>query len=215
MFWEQQLINSGGQTIRLYNQGQDNRSRVSGNREGFCAGISAWWIIKSRAQQRFWPWFDGPGEGIESVIRMQAVENSLDTGWLVKAIETFSKDPSRGFQALKGVMAGGGRVEEKGYFTCECVINALTGVSLRGEPKRTPIPGYKLLGIYSSTGSRHSGHAMAAYVSQCGSGPVWFMDPNAGEFRFNDPHDFAGFFQALWADKYRKYMSGYFVLPFT
>ena len=175
-----------GELLHFYDQGDDNRLAIMDiTEDGWCHGMSVKWLEfkKQRGMESdaFWPWVasDQAGPAFRFLMADQAIRGAIGNN-------TDTNEKTIAHLRRKGPLA---------YLTDHAQWNSNPQPeALAGDVVNTP-GNFARIGMYYVGGG---GHAIAAVIK--GSN-VWFMDPNAGEFKV-PKNNFTKFFKGFWKARY-------------
>lgn len=204
---------NGGQTIVLYRQGLDVRTKVGGSyvSSGWCLGMSICWVIQTAKGNSFWQWFKPPAQACPSLLNRN---QGAGVGEPFVAIKAIMKQDAKLIGQKNSIISSGVNAltilnwfAPKITFDTACQ-RARGGDALQANVANggkiakmvTRASGYKIISMFGTKG----GHAMAARVID---GSIILMDPNYGEFFFPDAARFETFMDQFWRNC--KYSPGF------
>lgn len=217
MAWDRKIqtgVNkNNGQTLVLYRQGLDIRTKVGGSyvSSGWCLGMSICWVIQSANGNSFWSWFKPPAQACPSLADRNG---TAGVGTPFVTIKALMKQDAKLIEQKNLIISSGVNAlailnwfAPKVIFDTPCQrtrggdglqANVVDGTKIGKMITKTS--GYKIISMFGSRG----GHAMAARVID---GSVVLMDPNYGEFFFPDFGNFETFMGQFW--RICKYSPGF------
>jgi hypothetical protein len=172
--WANEIpIRFGGRLVHYYSQGEDPRlGEMDITENGWCLGMSVQWLASKAARLDFWGPHDSPeaARSYRFVMAGQKLRTAKFAG---------SNTSDRASFRLKrfGLSKESTTTESSSPTAGSLARNIATSSA-----------SYCRIGQYYVSGG---GHAMAAYVD---AGSVKFMDPNLGEFAFDNHFQFQQWF---------------------
>ncbi len=172
--WAREIpIRFSGKLVHYYNQGKDKRLADSDlTTEGWCLGMSVMWLGSKAQHLDFWTNHESSGP---SSYRFIMAAQSIRTNRLMGS----SMDDRAEFRLKRFGLKKNCTTREKGA--------AATPTNMARNISKSPTPYCRIGQLYTEGG----GHAMAACLENSG---ISFMDPNIGEFFFNNPQQFIEWF---------------------
>lgn len=166
---------------------------------GLCMGYSSMWIVKSAKGDDFWEYVDSTDARADLLV-MARREGNIGTMMQAGMFDKMSEDDKKKVLGQQGkwaqdlilrsqtVAKSGDRYERKG-FDGDAIYDLCEHLT-KGD-------GYKLLCMQGMT---KGSHAVAVSVSE---GKVTYMDPNAGEVKFETADEFNIWFSMSHLPSYK------------